>query len=53
MLVFATNNDHKLREVRQMLPAEIEVKSLNDIGLHDDIPETALTLEGNAELKAR
>ena len=53
MLVFATNNDHKLREVCQMLPAEIEVKSLNDIGLHEDIPETALTLEGNAELKAR
>lgn len=53
MLVFATNNEHKLREVRQMLPAEIDVKSLNDIGLHDDIPETALTLEGNAELKAR
>lgn len=53
MLVFATNNDHKLREVRQMLPAELDVKSLNDIGLHDDIPETATTLEGNAELKAR
>ncbi len=53
MLVFATNNDHKLREVRQMLPAALEVKSLNDIGLHADIPETAITLEGNAELKAR
>ncbi len=53
MLVFATNNDHKLREVRQMLPAALEVKSLNDIGLHADIPETATTLEGNAELKAR
>lgn len=53
MLVFATNNDHKLREVRQMLPPGLEVKSLNDIGLHADIPETATTLEGNAELKAR
>ena len=53
MLVFATNNEHKLREVRQMLPPGVEVKSLNDIGLHDDIPETATTLEGNAELKAR
>lgn len=53
MLVFATNNEHKLSEVRRMLPAGLEVKSLNDIGLHAYIPETASTLEGNAELKAR
>ena len=53
MLVFATNNEHKLREVRSMLPAGVEIKSLSEIGCDADIPETALTLEGNAELKAR
>lgn len=53
MLVFATNNAHKLREVSQMLPPGLEIKSLADIGCHADIPETAPTLEGNAEMKAR
>ncbi len=53
MLVFATNNAHKLREVRQMLPHGVEIKSLSEIGCDADIPETAATLEGNAELKAR
>lgn len=52
-LVFATNNAHKLEEVRQMLPPDITVRSLADIGCTADIPETASTLEGNAELKAR
>lgn len=51
MIVFATNNAHKLREVRQMTP--IEIKSMAEIGCTDDIPETAPALEGNAELKAR
>ncbi|MDE6145422.1 MAG: RdgB/HAM1 family non-canonical purine NTP pyrophosphatase [Muribaculaceae bacterium] len=53
MLVFATNNAHKLREVRQMLTDGVEIKSLSEIGCDADIPETADTLEGNAELKAR
>lgn len=53
MLVFATNNAHKLREVRQMLPPGVEIRSLSEIGCDADIPETASTLEGNAELKAR
>ena len=52
-LVFATNNDHKLSEVRQILGDAFEVLSLSDIGCHDDIPETADTLEGNALQKAR
>lgn len=51
-LVFATNNAHKLDEVRQILGEEVEVLSLNDIGCHADIPETADTLEGNARQKA-
>ena len=52
-LVFATNNRHKLEEVRAILGNKIEVLSLNDIDCHDDIPETSDTLEGNALIKAR
>lgn len=52
-LVFATNNAHKLDEVRQILQGKCEVLSLQDIGCDVDIPETATTLEGNARIKAR
>ena len=52
-LVFATNNQHKLQEVRQILGDRFEVVGLADIGCHEDIPETAETLEGNALQKAR
>ena len=52
-LVMATNNAHKLEEVRQILGSAYTVKSLNDIGCTEDIPETADTLEGNALQKAR
>lgn len=52
-LVFATNNSHKLEEVRQILGDRFEVLSLNDIGCHEDIPETADTFQGNALQKAR
>lgn len=51
-LVFATNNEHKLREVQAILGGNFEILSLNDIGCNEDIPETADTLEGNASLKA-
>ena len=51
-LVFATNNAHKLEEVDAILGEKIELFSLNDIGCHTDIPETAATLEGNALLKS-
>lgn len=51
-LVFATNNAHKLEEIRAILGDKVEILSLNDIDCHADIPETADTLEGNAELKA-
>ncbi len=49
----ATNNEHKLREVRDILGNGFEVKGLADIGCHEDIPETQDTLEGNALQKAR
>ncbi|MGN0047722.1 MAG: non-canonical purine NTP diphosphatase [Bacteroides sp.] len=51
--VFATNNNHKLEEVSAILGNKVELLSMKDIGCHDDIPETADTLEGNALLKAR
>ena len=51
-LVFATNNAHKLEEVAAILGDKVELLSLNDIGCHTDIPETADTLEGNALLKS-
>ncbi|MBP5630396.1 MAG: non-canonical purine NTP pyrophosphatase, partial [Bacteroidaceae bacterium] len=51
-LIMATNNAHKLEEVRQILGSAFTVKSLNDIGCTEDIPETADTLEGNALQKA-
>ena len=52
-IVLATNNSHKLEEIRQILGKSIEVLSLADINCHEDIPETAPTIEGNAMMKAR
>lgn len=52
-LVFATNNKHKLDEVRKITSGQVEIVSLSDIQCHDEIPETADTLEGNALQKAR
>ena len=51
-LVFATNNAHKLEEIRAILGDKMEILSLADINCHADIPETANTLEGNAHLKS-
>ena len=52
-IVFATNNQHKLDEVRQILGPEFEILSLDDIGCHEELPETCPTLEGNAIQKAK
>lgn len=51
-IIFATHNENKLAEVQALMPAHVHLLSLTDIGLHDEIPETATTLEGNAILKA-
>ena len=51
-LVFATNNAHKLMEIREIIPPGFEILGLQDIGCTNDIPETADTLEGNADIKA-
>lgn len=52
-IVFATNNKHKLEEIRSILGDDFEVLSLSDIGCYEDIPETSDTLEGNAMQKAQ
>lgn len=52
-IVFATNNRHKLSELRAIVGDRLRILSLSDIGCHDDIPETADTLPGNALMKAR
>ena len=51
-IVFATNNEHKLSEIRAILGSSFDVVSLADIGCHEDIPETGQTLEENALMKA-
>lgn len=51
-IVFATNNPNKLKEVQAVLPKEIKLISLKDIGCFEDIPETQNTIEGNAIQKA-
>lgn len=51
-IVFASNNPHKLSEIRQIAGDRIRILSLSDIGCHDDIPETSTTLEGNSHQKA-
>ena len=52
-IVFASNNPHKLSEIRRIAGDKIRILSLEEIGCHDDIPETADTLEGNSLIKAR
>ncbi len=51
-LVFATNNPHKLEEIRMAVGNRLEILSLEEIGCWEDIPETADTLEGNASQKS-
>ena len=52
-MIFATANRHKLEEVQAMLPEGLHIKSLSDVGFTDEIPETEITIEGNALLKVR
>ncbi|WP_035670885.1 non-canonical purine NTP diphosphatase [Flavobacterium sp. 83] len=51
-IVFASNNKNKILEIQSMLPETIKILSLESIGCHEEIPETAETIEGNAILKA-
>lgn len=52
-LIFATNNQHKLEEVQQLIGSKFHLKSLADIHCWDDIPETGTTFEENAGQKSR
>lgn len=52
-IVFASGNKNKLEEIQAALPKDIQVVSMRDVGVNDEIPETTGTLEGNAEQKAR
>ena len=51
-LVFATNNNHKLSEVRVIVPSDVRLLSLRDIGLNHELPETGTTIEHNSHEKA-
>ena len=52
-ICFATNNDHKLYEVREALSSQFEILSLNDIQCFEELPETSETIEGNSLQKAQ
>ncbi|MCT4665896.1 MAG: non-canonical purine NTP diphosphatase [Flavobacteriales bacterium] len=52
-LLFATQNENKIKEIAKILPNHINLMGLKDLGFNDDIPETSPTLEGNALLKAQ
>lgn len=52
-LVFASNNPHKLQEIRAIAGEEFDILSLAEVGVHEDLPETSDTLAGNALQKAR
>lgn len=52
-LLFATHNLNKVREIAALLPEGWQVRSLYDLDIHDEIPETADTISGNAEMKVR
>ncbi len=51
-LIFATHNQHKIEELKKLLPSNISILSLTDINCHEEIEETGTTLEENAKLKA-
>ncbi len=52
-IVFATNNQHKLSEIKNILGDKFEIVSLSEIGCHEDIPEKGQTLKENALMKAQ
>ena len=52
-IVFATNNKHKLDEIKEITKGKLEILSLSDIGCYDDIEETGTTFEANALIKAQ
>lgn len=51
-LIIATNNSHKCKEIQAAIGLEFDLKTLEEIGFHDEIPETGNTLKENASLKS-
>ena len=51
-LVFASHNEHKVRELNQILPSPFSIKSLHQMGIEEEIEETGATIEANSLLKA-
>ena len=51
ILYFASHNQNKVKEIAKLLPQGMELRSLDDLNLHEDIPETASTIEGNSLMK--
>lgn len=51
-LCFATNNAHKIQEISLLVPPTIELKSLAQVGCHEELPETQASIEGNSRQKA-
>jgi XTP/dITP diphosphohydrolase len=51
-LYFATGNENKVREIQAVIPAWITLKSINELGVEEDIPETSPTISGNSLQKA-
>ena len=47
------HNENKVKEVRKILGKEFKIRSLNEIGFYDEIPENQPTIEGNAKLKSQ
>jgi XTP/dITP diphosphohydrolase len=52
-LLFASANQHKIAEIKTMLPSSIQLLGLKDVGIFDDVPETGLTIKENSFLKAK
>jgi len=52
-IIFASHNQNKVKEIQNLLGNEIQLLSLTELGLEEDIPETANTIEGNSLLKAK
>jgi XTP/dITP diphosphohydrolase len=52
VIVFATRNKNKVEEIKHLIPSSVKVLSLHDVHCMEDIPETALTIEGNASIKS-
>jgi XTP/dITP diphosphohydrolase len=53
LVIIASNNKHKLEEIKKILPQEIDIQSLTELGFHDDIEESGSTFEENAFIKAK